>query len=447
MDNNSVEELYCELKTILKSAGRKQYFEGVSSLINLFKNYKNKSLLTLVSFIILLSNLLSNLSCKAQEPLSNSDYKNLSIRIGDSFINLHPDTVAYKTEAKSYKWNYEQGLMLDAFYQLWKDTGDDKYFNYVKKNIDYYVLDDGSIKTYKLSDFNIDNISPGRVLLHLYQETGEEKYKMAADTLRKQLVLHPKTNEGGFWHKKIYPNQMWLDGLYMAEPFNARYGEMFNEPEIFNEVAKQFLLIEKYLRDEKTGLYYHGWDESKEQKWADSITGRSPNYWGRAIGWFMMALVDVLDYFPADHPDRKNILVILRDISENLLPYRDKVTKLWYQIIDQGNREGNYIEASSSSMFAYAFAKGANKGYLDGKFYDIAEESFHTIIKNLVTYDNEENFYLNNIASVGGLGGNPYRDGSFDYYISEPKRTNDFKGYGPFLLTAIELHRGKVKNN
>jgi unsaturated rhamnogalacturonyl hydrolase len=399
----------------------------------------------LLNLIILF--FLANLSCKAQENKNEINYKDLSLRIADSFINLHPDTVAYKTEGKSYKWNYEQGLILDAFYQLWKETGDDKYFNYLKKNIDYYVQDEGTIKTYKMEDFNIDNISPGRVLLHLYSETKNEKYKNAADTLRRQLKNHPRTSEGGFWHKKIYPKQMWLDGLYMAEPFYTRYAEMFNEKKIFDDVAAQFLLIEKYLKDENSGLYKHGWDESKQQKWADPVTGRSPNYWGRAIGWFMMALVDVLDYFPENHPNKKDILKIFQSLSENLLKFRDGETKLWYQIVDKGEYEGNYIEASSSCMFIYAFAKGANKGYLGKRFYAIAEESFNSIIKNLVTYDDKKNIYLNNIASVGGLGGSPYRDGSFEYYISEPKRTNDFKGYGPFLLTAIELHLGKSINN
>jgi unsaturated rhamnogalacturonyl hydrolase len=294
-----------------------------------------------------------------------------------------------------------------------------------------------------MKDFNIDNISPGRVLLHLYAETKNEKYKKAADTLLKQLELHPRTKSGGFWHKKIYPYQMWLDGLYMAQPFYTRYAGMFNKQEIFDDVANQFLLIEKNLKDEKTGLYYHGWDESKEQEWSDSVIGRSPNYWGRAMGWFMMALVDVLDYFPEDHPGRENIINIFKNLSENLIKYRDEETKLWYQIVDQGSREGNYIEASSSSMYIYAFAKGVNNGYIDKKYFDIAIESFNAILKHLVTYDDEGHFYLNNIASVGGLGGKPYRDGSFEYYISEPKRTNDFKGYGPFLLTAIEIQRGE----
>ena len=369
--------------------------------------------------------------------------KDWSCRLIENFIKLHPDTIAYKNEAKSYKWNYEQGLILEAFYQKWKTAGDEKYFNYIKKNIDYYVQEDGSIKTYKMSDFNIDNISPGRILLYLYKETKEEKYKKAADTLRKQLELHPRTSSGGFWHKKIYPNQMWLDGLFMAEPFYTLYASIFNETESFDDIAKQFLLIRDNLKDENTGLYYHGWDESKKQNWADLVTGRSPSYWGRAIGWFMMALVDVLDYFPADHQNRKDLIEILQNLSESLLKYKDEKSGLWYLVVDQGNREGNYIEASSSSMYAYAFAKSANKGYLDKKFYNIARESFNNILKHLVTYDDENHFYLNNVVSVGGLGGEQDRDGSFEYYISEPKRVNDFKGYGPFMLLAIELEKNE----
>jgi unsaturated rhamnogalacturonyl hydrolase len=383
-------------------------------------------------------------SCQAD---NSDEEKKWSKKFFDSFISLHPDTVAYKTEGKSYKWNYEQGLILEAFYQMYKHSEDKSYFDYIKKNMDYYVEEDGNIKTYKMKDFNIDNISPGRVLLHLYNETKEEKYKKAADTLHKQLELHPRTSEGGFWHKKIYPNQMWLDGLFMAEPFHTLYAKLFDKPEIFDDVAKQFLLVEEHLKDDNTGLYYHGWDESKEQKWADPITGKSPNFWGRAIGWFMMASVDVLDYFPEDHPDRKDIIRILQNLSGSILKYRDEKTNLWFQIVDQGSREGNYIEASSSSMYAYAFAKGANKGYLEKRYSKIAEESFHAILKHLVTYDDEGHIYLNNSVSVGGLGGNPYRDGSFEYYISEPKRTNDFKGYGPFMLLAVELERSGISSS
>ena len=301
--------------------------------------------------------------------------------LADNFIKLFPDTIAYKTEAKSYKWNYEQGLMCEAFYQMWKHSGEPKYFEYMKKNIDYYIEADGTIKTYKLYDFNIDNITPGKVLLRLYAELKEEKYKKAADTLRRQLSLHPRTNEGGFWHKKIYPYQMWLDGLYMAEPFYAMYAQMFNEPNSFDDIANQFIFIRKYLKDERTGLYFHGWDESKKQKWADTVTGRSPNFWGRSVGWFMMAIVDVLDSFPTDHPRRNDLLEILVDLSGSLIDFRDTETKLWYQVLDKGNLEGNYIEASASLMFIYSFAKGANKGYLSKDFFSIAQESYNSVFK------------------------------------------------------------------
>ncbi len=371
----------------------------------------------------------------------NNEIPSSSI-LANNFIELFPDTIAYKNELKSYKWNYEQGLMYEAFYKMWKHTGDKKYFDYMKKNIDYYIESNGTIKTYKLSDFNIDNIAPGRTLLRLYSEVKSEKYKKAADTLREQLRLHPRTTEGGFWHKKIYPYQMWLDGLYMGEPFYAMYSQMFDESISFDDIADQFIFIRNHLRDDVSGLYYHGWDESKQQKWADPITGRSPNYWGRAVGWYMMALVDVLDFFPLEHPRHKELLEIFVNLSKSLKKYQDPKSKLWFQVIDKGNLGGNYLEASGSLMFIYSFAKGANMKYLDHDYFDIAKESFRSVIKNLVTTDSQGLIYLNNICAGAGLGGTPYRDGNFAYYVNETKRANDFKGYGPFILAAIEIEKG-----
>jgi unsaturated rhamnogalacturonyl hydrolase len=360
-------------------------------------------------------------------------------RVFENFIKLFPDTVAYKSETKSYKWNYEQGLILEAFYRMWKFSEEEKYYTYLKKNVDYYVAPDGEILTYKFDDYNLDNISPGRQLLNLYSITKEEKYKHAADLLIEQLQQQPRTNEGGFWHKEKYPYQMWLDGLYMAEPFYVQYSVMFNQRKYFDDVANQFLIIQKYLKDEKTGLYYHGYDESRQQKWADPETGRSPNFWGRSIGWFMMSLVDVLDYFPVDHPERSTLLSIFVDLSESLLKFRDQDKKLWYQIIDQGSREGNYIETSASLMLIYSYAKGANEQYLPHEYLQIASESFDSLKEKFITIDEKGFLYLQNTVSVGGLGGNPYRDGSFEYYVSEPIRVNDFKGYGPLMLAALEL--------
>ena len=365
-------------------------------------------------------------------------------RIFTSFIELHPDTIAYKSEAKSYRWNYEQGLILEAFYRMWKVSNEQKYFDYLKKNIDYYIESDGTIKTYKPGDYNLDNIAPGRALLHLYAETKQEKYRKAADILMKQIESQPKTTEGGFWHKKIYPFQMWLDGLFMAEPFNAEYAAMFNKPEKFDEIIQQFLLIQNHLLDKKTGLYYHGWDESRKQKWADPETGRSSSFWGRANGWFMMAMVDVLDYIPENHPDRSNVIKMFKNLAATLLNYRDSGTKLWYQVVDQGAREGNYIETSSSLMFIYSYVKGVSKGYLSEKYLQLANESYGSVLNNFI---NESNglLYLQNTVSVGGLGGEPYRDGSFEYYVGEPIRINDFKGYGALMFASVELMKLNVK--
>jgi unsaturated rhamnogalacturonyl hydrolase len=372
---------------------------------------------------------------------NSEEGKSIAVELTDNFLLLYPDTVAYKTEAKSYKWNYEQGLILEAFYRIWKLSDDNKYYKYLKKNIDYYIDADGKIKTYKLEDFNLDNIALGRILLHLYSLTADEKYKKAADILMEQLKNQPRTGEGGFWHKQRYPYQMWLDGLYMAEPFYTEYAVMFNEQKYFDDVAKQFHLINKNLKDEVSSLYYHGWDESRKQKWSDPETGKSPSFWGRSIGWFMMAMVDVLDLFPSEHPARMEILKMFTDLSESLLKYRDAEKKLWHQIVDQGGRKGNYIETSSSLMFIYSLAKGANKGYLPEEYYQIAEESFKSLLNNFIITDENGFRYLQNTVSVGGLGGEPYRNGSYEYYLSEPIRVNDFKGYGPLILAAIELNK------
>jgi unsaturated rhamnogalacturonyl hydrolase len=360
-----------------------------------------------------------------------------------NFLKLYPDSIIYKDQVNSKKWNYEQGLILQTFYQLWSVTGKNEYLEYLTKNLDYYVDNNGRIKTYKIEDYNLDNLAAGRVLLDIFELTQNQKYKKAADTLREQLKHQPRTTDRGFWHKKIYPNQMWLDGLFMAEPFYAEYAHLNNDKISFNDVADQFLLIQKHCLDKKTGLYYHGWDESKVQKWANPKSGTSPSFWGRSMGWYMMALVDVLDYFPNSLPQRKSLIRLFQELASNLLKYRDPKSGLWYQVIDQGKREGNFIETSCSLMFVYSFAKGYNKGYLNDKYFNIARTSFNSLQKNFIV---EEKGLLNltNICAGAGLGGNPYRDGSYDYYIHESKRTNDFKGYGPLLLASLEIEKGQT---
>lgn len=336
------------------------------------------------------------------------------------------------------RWTYDQAVFLKGIQGLWQATGDGKYFNYIQKSMDFFVDDKGNIHTYKADEFNIDNVTPGRNLLLLYNVTGKEKYLKAVQTLRKQLQEQPRTNEGGFWHKKVYPYQMWLDGLYMGEPFYAEYAATFHEDTSFNDIARQFILMEKRSRDAKTGLLYHGYDESRQQKWADKTTGLSPNFWGRAIGWYGMALVDVLEFFPASNPYRKELIQILIRYAAAVAKVQDKNTGLWWDILNMPGKEKNYPEASASSMFVYALAKGVRLGYLPSSYLAVAKKGYDGIIKNFIKVeDGQTNLY--GTVSVSGLGGNPYRDGSYDYYMSEKIVVNDPKGVGAFILAANEM--------
>lgn len=362
-----------------------------------------------------------------------------SARIAQSFLLRHPGAVTYDSASPDTKWNYEQGLILHALLSMGEHSGDSVYFNFVRKNIDQYVDARGVIRTYDIGTYNLDNISPGRVLLALFGKTGQEKYRAAADSLRRQLREQPRTREGGFWHKKIYPYQMWLDGLFMAEPFYAAYAAQFNEPNAFDDITNQFTWVQTHTRDRATGLLYHAWDASRQQRWSDPVTGRSPNFWSRAMGWYAMGLVDVLDLLPPDHRGRKPLLRILKSLADALWRVRDPRTSLWYQVTNKPAVPGNYLEASGSAMFAYAFARGANRGYLPRKFHNRAAHIFQGIIRNLVTVDARGLVNLHQTCRGAGLGSVPYRDGSIAYYISEPRRTNDMKGVGTFLLAAIEL--------
>jgi unsaturated rhamnogalacturonyl hydrolase len=258
------------------------------------------------------------------------------------------------------------------------------------------------------------------------------------DTLVRQLKNQPRTLEGGFWHKLIYQHQMWLDGLYMASPFLAHYGAEFGQPELVDDAVKQFLLCHKHTYDAATGLYHHAWDESKSQRWADPETGHSPNFWGRSIGWWFMALVDALDYIPADHSGRDEMIGYIKGLAETLPKYQD-ADGLWYQVIDQPTREGNFPEASVTTQCMYAYAKAVNHGYIDAKWRAVAEKAFDGLKRKLIVENADGTLTLTRCCQVGGLGGNPYRDGSFEYYIGEKMRDNDAKATGPFIMGCLEL--------
>ncbi|MFB0515695.1 MAG: glycoside hydrolase family 105 protein [Candidatus Neomarinimicrobiota bacterium] len=361
------------------------------------------------------------------------------VRMADSEITRRGNSLEYGSSDPKAKWNYETGLFLKAVLAVWQETGQQRYFDYVKGVIDSYLEPDGSIKTYRMEDYNLDKINSGKVLLSLYHITEEEKYKDAAFLLRQQLDSHPRTREGGFWHKKRYPWQMWLDGIYMCAPFYAEFSRLFDQPDGFDDVVKQILVIDVHTRDPGTGLRYHGWDESNAQSWAHPETGCSPHFWGRAMGWYSMALVDVLDFLPLEHPKRAQIIFILQDLARAISTYQDQESGLWYQVLDQGTRKGNYLEASASSMFVYALAKGVKRGYLEATYWDVAKRGYHGLLGKLVMIEEDGLVSLTRICSVAGLGGEPYRDGSFEYYISEPIVKNDLKGVGPFILAGLEM--------
>ena len=394
-------------------------------------------------FVLLLAGACSSGSSSSEtvEATANSEkekqQKPYSVWMSDSDIERHPEGWTIDFYEKP-KWEYTHGLMMTAHLKVWKRSGEEKYLSYAKGFADFMINEEGVIKTYKKSDYNIDRVNPGKFLMELYKHTGDEKYRLAIEELRDQMREHPRTSEGGFWHKKRYPHQMWLDGLYMGSPFLAQYAVEFNEAELFDDVVKQFELINKHSWDGDDKVFYHGWDESREQKWADPVTGLSPNVWGRAMGWLSMAVVDALDFVPEDHPGRDKILQVGANMAESIARHQDAESGVWWQVLDQPEREGNYLEASASSMFTYFLLKGSRKGYIDAKYQEVGLIGYNGILENFIRENEDGSLSLTDVCAVAGLGGNPYRDGTYQYYINEPRRDNDPKGVGPFIMASLE---------
>ncbi|WP_200801542.1 glycoside hydrolase family 88/105 protein [Bacillus sinesaloumensis] len=354
-----------------------------------------------------------------------------SIRMADSVLKSYPDL--------SDKWDHEYGVVFKSIEDVWHKTKDRNYFDYLESNIKSRIAENGDIAGYALEDYSVDHINTGRILFTLYDETRDERYRRAATILRNQFKTHPRTSEGILWHKKIFPYQSFLDGIYMASPFYAQYAKTFNEPEIFEDVIDQIILLAKHSRDATTGLFYHGWDEKKEQIWANPQTGCSPSFWGRSGGWYCVGIVDVLDYLPENHPKRGRLIEILSGFLTSIVKYQDSETGVWYQVVDQGDREGNYLESSSSNMYTYALAKGIRKGYLSDGFLPALKRSYQGILKNFIEVDNDGTINLHQTCKTAGLGITDNRDGSFEYYISEPVVSNDFKGLGTFIMASVEV--------
>jgi unsaturated rhamnogalacturonyl hydrolase len=360
-----------------------------------------------------------------------------SVRMADSEMARRGDRLVWK-EGGSAKWDYTVGLFTLSLLKLHERVHDPRYVAFAEAAIGSFITADGTIRGYKPEEHSLDNINPGRTALELYRLTGEERYRKAVDWLRQQLDVQPRTSQGGFWHKQRYPHQMWLDGLYMASPFYTEYASLFHEPTAsFDDVAKQIWVVALHTSDPASGLFYHGWDESKQQTWANKETGASPSFWGRAIGWYGMALVDVLDYLPKDHPARPEIIAILQILCAGVVKHQDPASGLWYQVVDQGGRPGNYLEASASSMFVYTLAKSVNRRYVSRDYVPAILKAYRGIIERLIRVDDKGQVSLTHCCQVAGLGAE--RNGSYEYYLKEPIVENDLKGVGPFILAGIEV--------
>ena len=370
-------------------------------------------------------------------------YENIDAYIDSLLKGSTPDKPLWNIESirqgKPARWNYIDGCMMTALLNFAEITGDKKYSDFVCDFIDYYVGDDGSILGYSKDKYNLDDINEGRVLFDLYDMTGKEKYLKAIERLHDQIAEQPRTNTGNFWHKQIYPNQIWLDGIYMAQVFYVRY-QLKNGGDL-SDTMSQIKNVRKYMFSEEKGLCYHGMDCSKSAFWADKQTGLSKNFWLRAIGWFTVALADIIDY--TDGTDRDEFILVFRDVIKGISQYADPETGMYYQVADCGGREGNYLETSGSSMIAYAMLKGARLGVIDESYAALGRKTFDGICKKYLTVSENGELHLGGICLVAGLGpeDNKRRDGSYEYYISEPVVENDAKGVAPFLLCYTEVLR------
>lgn len=342
-------------------------------------------------------------------------------------------------QGKSASWNYIDGCMITALLSMADITGQAKFFDFVERFIDHFVLEDGSIRTYKPEKQNLDDINEGRVLFRLYSATGKEKYRLAAELLHRHLENQPRTFEGNFWHKAIYPNQVWLDGIYMAQVFYALYTASFGDGD-FSDTVSQLENVRARMFDEEKKLYYHGYDASRKAFWADPVTGCSKNFWLRSIGWFSVALVDLLEIVTGE--GRRKLTAIFTELMAGVAQYADPETGMYYQVVDQMGRAGNYLETSGSSMIAYAMLKGARLGVLDKEYAAKGQKTFGGIVKRYLSFTGDE-LNLGGICLVAGLGpeDNRRRDGSYEYYISEPIVENDAKGVAPFILCYTEMKR------
>lgn len=341
---------------------------------------------------------------------------------------------------KPAKWNYIDGCMIKAILGLYEITKEDKYLTFANDFVSPYIREDGSIEGFDLEEQNIDNINAGKTLFDLYALTGDEKYRKSIDFIYSELKKMPRIETGNFWHKKIYPHQVWLDGLYMAQPFYMTYETRFNKLENYKDIFSQFSFVHRTLKDDKTGLLYHGYDHSKQMYWSDPQTGLSPSFWVRSMGWYVMALVDTIEAMDRQmFYEFRMLNQWLKEAIDALITFQD-AQGMWYQVIDAGGKAGNYLETSGSAMIAYAILKATRMELLPERYRQIGLKAYNGIKDKYLMLEGET-LNLGGICLVAGLGGKDRRDGSYAYYISEPIVENDAKGVAPFLLCYTEILR------
>lgn len=339
------------------------------------------------------------------------------------------------------KWNYAPGVELLGMEQLGRATDNEELLNYVYSYLDWFVDENGNIKTYDMEEYNIDKVNNMKILLEVYERTKEERFLIAAGKLRDQMYSHPRTMEGGWWHKKVYEHQMWLDGLYMGAASVARYDASYRDGKVdWEDVVNQFLIVGRHTYDAKTGLYRHGWDEAKIQAWCDKTTGQSQHAWGRANGWYFMAMADALEYIPEETTGRDTLVERFRNLADTLLTLRDEQTGMWSQVLDCTGQEGNYVESSCSAMFIYGMLKGVKDGVLDAHYIEVAEEAYSKYCETFISTDERSETHITQCCAVAGLGGKAQRSGTFGYYIHEKIRNDDPKSVGPFLMASVLIN-------
>jgi unsaturated rhamnogalacturonyl hydrolase len=328
------------------------------------------------------------------------------------------------------RWHYHQGVFLVGMSQLWKFSGESKFLDYVKGYVDHLVDSNGNLL---LERGELDSVQAGLLLMELDAVFPEHRYRAAADKLLRLLSTLNRTTEGGYWHKDRYPYQMWLDGLYMGGVFTMKYAQQYNEPHLFDEVLFQERLMRSHTKDQATGLFYHAWDESRTMPWADPVSGQSPEFWGRALGWYALSIVEFLDLLPEDHPAREELAVVLRELSEALVRYQDPLTGLWHQVIDKGDREDNWLETSCSSLFIYTLAKGIRLGYLDSSLISHARHGFNGLAQS-VYMNGQGHLVMPKICIGTGVG-------DYKHYVERQQCENDLHGVGALVMACVELGR------